>query len=59
VLHLKKVVCGSLDVFADVVTMSRPVQQRAQDEHVQSALQQIRPWLCLLCHGRRSTLDAR
>src|ERR1700730_15646865 len=58
-LHLEEVVCGPLNVLADVMTVSRPVKQSAHDEHVQSALQSIRPLWCLLSHGRRSSPDAR
>jgi hypothetical protein len=59
VLHLKKIVCGPLNVFADLVAMPRPIKKRSQDQHVKRALQQIRPLLYLLCHGRRSTLNQK
>jgi hypothetical protein len=44
-------------MLADLMTVSLPVQQRAQDEHVECALQKFRPLWFLLCHGRRSTRD--
>src|ERR1700730_6024003 len=34
VLHLKEIVRGSLNVLADLVTMSRPVEKCPQNEHV-------------------------
>ncbi len=55
-LHLQKIVGGPLNVFSDLVPMRRPVEKRAQNEHVQGALEQA-PWWCVLSHGRRSTLD--
>jgi hypothetical protein len=58
-LHLKKVVCGPLNVLADLVAVRRSIKERSQDEHVKRALQQIRPLLYLLCHRRRSTFDER
>jgi hypothetical protein len=57
VLHLEKVVGGSLNVLADVMTVSWPVKQGTQDQHVKSALQQVGFLRCRLCHGRRSTPD--
>ena len=57
-LHLQEIVCGPLNVLANLVPISRPMKKRSQDKHVQRALQQICPLLCLfLGHGRRSTLD--
>ena len=55
-LHLQKVVRRPLNMFADLVAVSGPVQQRPQNEHIQSALQQIGALLCLFGHGRQSTL---
>jgi hypothetical protein len=58
VLHLQKLVRGPLNVLADLVTVSRSVKKRSQDEHVKRALQNARALLlCLLRHRRRSTLD--
>jgi hypothetical protein len=37
--------------------VSRTVEERAQDEHVESALQKVGALLCLFGHGRRSTLN--
>ena len=56
VLHLQKVVRRPLNMLADLVAVSRSVEQRAQNEHVQRALQQIGALLWLFCHGRQSTL---
>jgi hypothetical protein len=58
VLHLKKVVCGPLNVLADLVAVRRTVQKGSQDEHVQRALEKARArLLCLFHHGRQSTLN--
>jgi ABC-type uncharacterized transport system ATPase subunit len=44
-------------VLADLMAMSRSIKKRSQDEHVKCALEKARAlWLCLLRHGRRSTL---
>lgn len=56
-LHLQEIISGSLDVLADIVPVRRAVQQRAQDEHVKRALNQVRSLLYLLDHGRPSTLN--
>ena len=42
VLHLQKIVCGPLNVLANLVTVSRSVKKRPQDKHVESALKKIR-----------------
>ena len=55
-LHLKKIICGSLDVLADLMPVRRPVQKRSQDEHVQRSLQQIRSLRRSILHGRHSTI---
>jgi len=55
-LHLQKIVRGSLNVLSDLVAMSSSIEQGSQDEHVQRALKQIRALWCLFCHRRRSTL---
>jgi hypothetical protein len=34
VLHLQKLVRGSLDVFADLMAVSGTIEKRPQDEHV-------------------------
>jgi hypothetical protein len=59
-LHLQEIIRGPLNVFANLMAMRRPIKKRSQDKHVQRALQQIRPLLCLLfSHRRRSTLDGK
>src|ERR1700689_1286771 len=59
VLHLQKLVRGSLNVLADLMTVSRAIKKRPQDEHVKSALEKARALLllCLLRHRRQSTLN--
>src|SRR6185312_5436587 len=58
VLHLQKIVRGSLDMLPNLVAVGGAMQQRPQDEHVQRSLKQLRPLLFLLSgHGRRSTLE--
>jgi hypothetical protein len=38
-LHLQKVVRGPLNMLADLVSVSRSLEQRPQDQHIQRALQ--------------------
>jgi hypothetical protein len=57
VLHLEKIIGCFLDVLADLVTVSGPIEKGSQDKHVKGALQQIRPLLRLLYQGRHSTLN--
>jgi len=38
VLHLEQIVRGSLNVLGNLVAVSGPEQEGAQDEHVQRAL---------------------
>ena len=42
-LHLQEFVRGPLNVLADLVTMSRSIKKRPQDEHVQGSLGEVRP----------------
>ena len=58
-LHLEKFVRGPLNVLTDLVTVSRPIKKRPQDEHVKSALEKAGALLllCLLRHRRQSTLN--
>lgn len=56
-LHLQKVVGGPLNVFADLVSVGRPIEKGPQDEHVKSAQEEARAGLCPVSHRRRSTLD--
>ena len=48
VLHPQEFVCLSLNVLADLVTMSRPIEKRPLDEHIQGSLENSGPLLCLL-----------
>jgi|HubBroStandDraft_6_1064221.scaffolds.fasta_scaffold110655_2 hypothetical protein len=57
-LHLQDIIRGPLCACrSDGVR--RTIEKRAQDEHVQRALEQICALLCLLSHGRRSTLNSK
>jgi hypothetical protein len=58
VLHLQKVICRSLNMLADLVSVRGAVKERAQDEHVQRSLKDGGASLCVFRHGRDSTLDA-
>jgi hypothetical protein len=58
VLHLKEFLRGPLNVFADLMTVSRSIKKRPQNEHVQCSLQKAATLLRLLRHRRHSTLDA-
>ena len=40
-LYQKHVICGSLDVLRDLMTVSRAKQEGPQDQHVQRTLQQL------------------
>jgi hypothetical protein len=57
VLHLQEFVGGSLNMLADLMTVSWTVKKGSQDEHVQSSLQKVGALLCLFGHGRQSTLN--
>jgi hypothetical protein len=39
VLHLKKIIRGSLDVLSDLVAVVWPEEQGPQDEHVECTLE--------------------
>ena len=58
-LHLQEIIGGPLDVLTDLMAVCRAIEKCAQDEHVQRALEQICALLCLLSHGRRSTLNSK
>jgi hypothetical protein len=57
VLHLQKFIRGPLNMFPDLVTVSRPIEKGPQDEHVKRSLQEPDPLLWLLRHRRQSTHD--
>ena len=44
-------------MLPDLVTVSRSIEKRPQDEHVKRPLEEPDPLLCLLRHRRHSTLD--
>src|SRR5258708_22443002 len=57
VLRLQKFIRRSLNVFPDLVSVSRSIEKRPQDEHIQSSLEEPNPLLRLFRHRRRSTLN--
>jgi hypothetical protein len=59
VLHLQEFIRGPLNVLPDLVTVSRSIEKRSQDEHVKRSLQDPDPLLCLFRHGRHSTPISR
>ena len=56
-LHLQKFICSSLNAFADLVTVSRAIEEGPQYEHVQGPLEKSNPLFCLFFHRRHSTLN--
>jgi hypothetical protein len=56
VLHLQEFIRSPLNVLPDLVTVSRSIEKRPQDEHVERSLEKTRPPLRLLSHRRHSTL---
>jgi hypothetical protein len=56
-LHLKKFIRGSLNMLADLVTVSRAMEKCPQYEHVQGSLEKSDPLPRLFFHRRRSTLN--
>src|SRR5579863_918450 len=54
-LHLQEVIGGALDMLANLVPMRWPVEEGAQDQHVQRSLQKANALLCFFRHGRHST----
>jgi hypothetical protein len=57
VLHLQEFIRGPLNVLPDLVTVSRSIEKRPQDEHVKRSLEKPDPLLCLFRHRRHSTLN--
>src|SRR5258708_32287302 len=55
VLHLQEFIRSPLNVLPDLVTVSRSVEKRPQDEHVKRSLEETDPLLRLLRHRRHST----
>lgn len=56
-LRLQKIIGGSLKVLADLMPVRRTIEEGSQDKHIQGALEKICSLLCLLLHGRPSTLN--
>jgi hypothetical protein len=57
VLHLQEFIRSPLNVLTDLVTVSRSIEKRPQDEHVKRSLEEPDPLLPLFHHRRHSTLD--
>jgi len=57
VLHLQEFIRGPLDVLANLVTVSRSIEKRPQDKHVERSLQEPDPLLRLFLNRRHSALD--
>jgi hypothetical protein len=56
-LHLQEFIRSPLNVLSDLVTVSRSIEKRPQDEHVKRSLEEPDPVLRLLRHRRHSTLN--
>jgi hypothetical protein len=39
VLHLQEIIAGSLDMLANLMTVSRAIEEGPQDKHVQGSLE--------------------
>src|ERR1700739_1631089 len=59
VLHLEKIVRRPLYVLADLMTVSRAIEEGPQYEHVQGPLEKSYALLCLFFHRRHSTLNLK
>ena len=57
VLHLQEFIRRPLNVLPDLVTVSRSIEKRSQDEPVKRSLEEPDPLLRLLRHRRYSTLN--
>jgi hypothetical protein len=57
VLHLEEFVRGPLNVLADLMTVSRSIEERPQDKHVERSLEEPDPLLRLFLDRRHSSLD--
>ena len=57
VLHLEKIIRGSLNMLANLVAVSRTIKKSSQDQHVKGALKKVRAFPCLFSHGRHSTIN--
>ena len=56
-LRLQKVIGGSLNVLADLLPVRRTIEEGSHAEHMRRALEKVCSLLCLLLHGRISTLN--
>jgi hypothetical protein len=59
VLHLQEFIRGPLNLLPDLVTVSRSIEKRSQDEHVKRSLEEPNPLPCLFRHRRHSTFNLR
>jgi hypothetical protein len=57
VLHLQKVVCSSLNMLANLMTVGSAIEEGPQYEHVQGSLENSAPLRFLFCHRRHPTLN--
>ena len=56
-LHLKEIICGSLDMLANLVTVRMTIENGSKIKHVQHALEKIRAVLDLFRHESQSTFN--
>ena len=56
-LHLQEFIRSPLNVLANLVTVSRSMEKRPQDKHVERSLQESDPLLRLSFHRRQSTRE--
>jgi hypothetical protein len=57
VLHLEKIIRGPLNMFADLMAVSRTIEKSSQDQHVEGALKKVRAFWSLFSHRRHSTIN--
>jgi len=58
VLDLEHILGAALDVFGDLMAVSRSNEKRPEDEQVEGAPKEF-DFVATLIHGRHSTLDGR
>ena len=56
-LHLQEVIRGPLNVLIALMTVSRSIEKRPKDEHVEDSLKEPAPLRCAFLHRRHSTVD--
>jgi hypothetical protein len=57
VLHLQEFIRGPLNVLANLMAVSRSIEKRPQDKHVERSLEEPDPLLRLFLHRRQSALE--